>query len=86
MCSEILTKLESLRNKDKKDENKNKEEGKRRIKSDIEDKKKLRATLQNCIYPLKVEQHITTKLVNVYTGEEISEYVNATESNKIGIQ
>ena len=85
MCSEILTELESLRNKDKKDENKDKEEGKRRIKSDIEDKKNFVQHYRTA-HPLKVEQHITKKLVNVYTGEGVSEYVNANESNKVGIQ
>ena len=38
------------------------------------------------IYPLKVEQHITTNLVNIYTGEEASENVNVTESIKIRAQ
>ena len=85
-CSEVLTELESLRSKNKKNENKHKEEKNGRIKSDMEDRKKLRATLQNCIHPLKVEQHITAHLVNIYTGEEASENVNVTESIKIGIQ
>lgn len=51
----------------------------------MEDRKKLCATLQNCIYPLKVED-MTTKLVNNYIGEEASENMNVTESVKIGSQ
>ena len=38
------------------------------------------------IHPLKVEQYITTNLVNIYTGEEASENVNVTESIKIRAQ
>ena len=77
-CSQIVTELEGLRNKVKK-YNKHKEEGKRRIKLDMEDRKKLYTTLQNCTHPLEVEQHITTKLVNIYTGRDVSENVNVTE-------
>ena len=73
-----MTELEGLRNKVKK-YNKHKEEGKRRIKLDMEDRKKLYTTLQNCKHPLEIEQHITTKLVNIYTGREVSENVNVTE-------
>ena len=43
--SEILTELESLRKKDEKAKNKHKEEEKGRLKSDMKDRKKLRATL-----------------------------------------
>ena len=52
LWSEVLTELESLRKKDKKDENKHKEGEKGRIKSDMKDRKKLLATLQKCIHPL----------------------------------
>ena len=76
---QIVAELERLRNKVKKDKNKHKEKGKRIIKSDMEDRKKLHTTLENCTHPLELEQHITTKLVNIYTGKEVSENVNVTE-------
>ena len=46
LFSEILAELEGLRNKVKKDKNKYKEEGKGRIKSDIEDRKKIYTTFR----------------------------------------
>ena len=49
LCSKVLTELESLRNKHKKDGNKHKEEQKGKIKSDMGDRRKLCVTLQNCI-------------------------------------
>ena len=54
----------------------------------MEDRKKLRTTLQNCIHRLKVEElnNITTKLLNIYPGEETSENVNVTGSVKNVIQ
>ena len=46
LFSEILAELEGLRNKVKKDKSKYKEEGKGRIKSDIEDRKKIYTTFR----------------------------------------
>ena len=69
LCSQIVAEAERLRNKVKKDKNKHKEEGKSRIKSDMEDRKKFHTTLQNCTHPLEVGQHITTKLTNICTGK-----------------
>ena len=86
LCSEILAELEGLRSKVKKDKNKRKEEAKGRITSDMEDRKKLYTTLQNCTCSLEVEQHITTKLVNIYSGKEASENVNVTKPVNIGVQ
>ena len=40
LSSQIVAELEVLQNRVKKDKNKHKEEGKRRIKSDMEDRKK----------------------------------------------
>ena len=45
----------------------------------MEDRKKLYTTLQNCTHPIEVEQHITTKLLNIDTGKEASENVNVSE-------
>ena len=52
----------------------------------MEDRKLLCKLLQNCVHPVEVEKHITTKLVNIYTGEVVSENVNATQPVDIGIQ
>ena len=43
-------------------------------------------TLRNFIDPLKVEQHITAKLANIYAEKESFENLNVTESVKIEIQ
>ena len=70
LCSEVLTKLERLRNKgDDVVEKAHKEEGKGRIQSDAEDRQKLQIALKNCIHPLDTESHNPVKLVNIYTGE-----------------
>ena len=79
LCSQIVAELEGLRNTVKKDKNKHKEEGKRRIKLDMENRKKLHTTLQNCTHPLEVEKNFTAKFVNIYIGKEAPENVNVTK-------
>ena len=48
----------------------------------MENRKKPWTTLQSCIHLLKVERHIASKSINVYTKKEVSENVNVTESVK----
>ena len=59
--------LETLKNKDKKEENMHKEEG--RKKSDLEDRKTLCTALRNWIHSLKVEQHIVSKFLLIIVTE-----------------
>ena len=89
LCSELLTELEGLRNNgDGKNEGKrtHKEEGKGRIQSDAQERRKLQLAVKNCIHTFETESHIPDKLVNIYTGEEAADNVNVNKSIEIGNQ
>ena len=63
---------------------KHKEEGTGRIKSDADDRSKIRSVLNKCIHPLLVETHASNVLVNIYTGEESTKSVNVNKAAEIG--
>ena len=84
LCSEMLTDLEGLNDRNRNKEVQHKEEGKGRMKSDQLDRDKLKTTLATCIHPLKADSHDLVKLVNIYTGEEACKKSNVERSIEIG--
>ena len=61
-----------------------KEETVGRMKSDADDRKKIREGLSTFIHPLKIETHSRNVLVNIYNGQELANDVNVTESVTVG--
>ena len=58
-CRELLTELDDQRiNHRASGDTKHKEEGEGRIKSDYEDRSKIKTSLDKCIHPLEVESRI----------------------------
>ena len=84
LCGELLTELSDLGSKQLTHDPKHKEEGTGRIKSDADDRSKIRSALNKCIYPLLVETHASDVLVNIYTGEESTKSVNVNKAAEIG--
>ena len=84
LCSELLTELSDLGNKQQTSHDKHKEEGAGRIDSDNIDRNKIRSTLEKCIHPLDLETHACNKLVNIYSGEESEDSVNVNKAIDIG--
>lgn len=76
-----LQELESKHNT--KQANTHKEEGKSRIKSDGEDRRKIRDMLSTCISPLNPEEH-PEELVNIVTGKLATDNVNVHRAHEIG--
>ena len=84
LCSALLTELTSLGGKQETSNDKHKEESKGRIDADNIDRTKLRSTLHKCIHPLDIDSHACNKLVNIYSGEEPVDSVNANKADEIG--
>ena len=63
--------------------NTHKEEGKSRIKSDGEDRRKIRDMLSTCISPLNPEEH-PKESVNIVTGKLATYVVNVDRAHEIG--
>ena len=71
LCGELLTELDDQRiNHRASSDTKHKEEGEGRIKSDYEDRSKIKTALDKCIHPLQVKSHKST---NVYKTAELGE-------------
>ena len=86
LCGELATELQDLRNKSSETkEVRHKEEYEGRMKSDAEDRLKIRSALLTFIHPLKLETHSANILVNIYNEEEAGENVNVNKSSEIGI-
>ena len=84
LCGEIAKELENLRTKKMNKPKIHKEETVGRMKSDADDRKKIREGLLTFIHPLKIETHSRNVLVNIYNGQESGNDVNVTESVTIG--
>ena len=85
LCNELLSELDSLRDRKNDSPIKHKEEGPGRIKADQLDRNKLQNTLEKCIHPLAVETHKNSSmLVNVYTGEKVGKDKNVNMAVEIG--
>ena len=84
LCGELLTELSDLGSKQQTHDSKHKEEGTGRIKSDADDRSKIRSALNKCIHPLLVETHASNVLVNIYIGEESTKSVNVNKTAEIG--
>ena len=87
LCGQLLTELADLSDKDNRVDNKtHKEEGIRRIKSDENDRSKIKTTLGlgKCIHPLQIDSHGSDVLANIYTGEESTDSVNVDKVAEIG--
>ena len=70
LCGGLLTELSDMGSKQQTHDPKHKEEGTGRIKSDADDRSKIRSVLNTCIHPLLVETQASNVLVNIYTDEE----------------
>ena len=84
LCGELLIELSDLGSKQQTHDPKHKEEGTGRIKSDADDRSKIRSALNKCIHPLLVETHASNVLVNIYIGEESTKSVNVNKAAEIG--
>lgn len=82
-CGELLMELKELCQKQT-STIKHKEEYQGRIKSDANDRQKIRSALEKCIHPLQIETHESNKLVNIYTGEESDKDTNVNKAETIG--
>ena len=70
LCGGLLTELSHMGSKQQTHDPKHKEEGTGRIKSDADDRSKIRSVLNTCIHPLLDETQASNVLVNIYTGED----------------
>ena len=84
LCSEVLTELSDLGNKQQLNDNMNKEENLGRITSDPEGWQKIRITLGKCIHPLQVDSYASYVFINIYTGEESDQPVNVNKVVELG--
>ena len=84
ICGELLTELGEQRDTKQSNKGRHKEEGDGRIKSDNNDRVKIRKALEKCIHPLKVHTHASNTMVNIYTGEESDSSVNVNKARDIG--
>ena len=85
LCGELLTELDDQRiNHRASSDTKHKEEGEGRIKSDYEDRSKIKTALDKCIHPLEVKSHASNILVNIYTGEESDKSTNVYKAAELG--
>ena len=57
LCGEVLSELESVRERNENIRDKHKEEYAGRMKSDKRDREQIQKTLKKCIYPLMIENH-----------------------------
>ena len=72
LCKKHLSELDNLRDTEKNNIMKHKEEGLGRIKADQLDRKKLQNTLEKYIHPLAVETHKNSSiLVNIYSVRKL---------------
>ena len=86
LCGEQATELQDLLNKSSETKEVRHKEGyEGRMKSDAEDRLKIRSALVTFIHSLKLETHRANILVNIYNGEEAGDNVNANKSLEIGI-
>ena len=77
LCGELLTEPDDQRiNHRASSDTTHKEEGEGRIKSDYEDRSKIKTALDTCIHPLEVKSHASNVMVNIYTGEESDKSTN----------
>ena len=66
LCGELLTELDNQKiNHRASSDTKHKEEGEGRIKSDKEDRSKIKTALDKCIHPLEVKFHASYVFVNI---------------------
>ena len=86
LCGELLTELQTVRDKQQTSECVHKEEGAGRISSGTEDRRKIRTALQKCIHPLDAASHAANTVVNIYTGEVSDESVNVNKAFEIGTE
>ena len=84
ICGELLTELGEQRDKRQSDNGKHKEEGDGRIKSDNNDRMKIRKALEKCIHPLQIHTHASNTLVNIYSAEESDSSVNVNKARETG--
>ena len=85
LCGEVLTELDNQRISHRaSSDTKHKEEGEGRIKSDYEDRSKIKTALDKCIHPLEVKSHASKVLVNIYTGEESDKSTNVYKAAELG--
>ena len=57
-----------------------------RIKSDAEDRRKIRKFLKNCIHPFEFNKKSSSLFFNIYTGETAGGKCNVNKSVEIGVQ
>ena len=85
LCGELLTELDDQRiNHRASSDTTHKEEGEGRIKSDYEDRSKMKTKLDKCMHPLEVKSHTSNLLVNIYTGEESEKSTNVYKAAELG--
>ena len=84
LCTELTNELEELRTQKNLKEKHHKEETAGRMKSDSEDRLKIRKALATFIHPLKIETHSSNILVNIYNGEQAGDNVNVIQAVEIG--
>ena len=85
LCGELLTEPDDQRiNHRASSDTTHKEEGEGRIKSDYEDRSKIKTTLDKCIYRLEVKSHTSNFLVNIYTDEESKKSTNVYKAAELG--
>ena len=85
LCGELLTELDDQRiNHRASSDTKHKEESEGRIKSDYEDRSKIKTALDKCIHPLEVKSHASNVMVNIYTGEESDKSTNVYKAAELG--
>ena len=62
---------------------KHKVEGEGRIKSDYEDRSKIKTALNKCIHLLEVKSHASNVLVNIYTSEKSDKSTNVYKAAEL---
>ena len=86
-CSEVLRQLHEMRPTFSENEaTYHKEESQGRIKSDAEDRQKIRKFLKNCIHPFEFNEKSSSLFFNIYTGETVGGKCNVNKSVDIGVQ
>ena len=78
-CNSLVTELKDVINKKSSEQFSHKEEGEGRILSDSKDRQRLQKALLTCVHPFDLQNHKTTALINIYTGEEAVDNVNAVQ-------
>ena len=85
-CSELLRQLHEMRPTFSVNQaTHHKEESQGRIKSDAEDRQKIRKFLEKCIHPFEFNEKTSGLFFNIYTGETVGGKCNVNRSVAIGV-